>query len=177
MKKIALLAGLAFSLFMSTSSQAQVRINVQIGAPVVQQSWYDYDDDYYYMPDVNAYYNVRRRVYVYQDNGAWCYGNNLPGRYNGYTYGSGRYVRVRERSPFSRNDYYRRQYATNYNNNYRGNDYGRRDNGQGRGGYNRGDRNQNYGNNGGGNWNGGNSGNNNNGGWNGGNGDRQYRGR
>ena len=44
MKKIVLLAGLALSLFTSLKSEAQVRVNIQIGAPVMQQSWYDYDD-------------------------------------------------------------------------------------------------------------------------------------
>jgi hypothetical protein len=163
MKKIALLAGIAFSLLTSVSSQAQVRISFNMGLPVVQQTWYDYDDDYYYMPEVEAYYNVRRGLYIYPDNGGWVTANCLPPRYNGYTYGSGRYIRVRDRAPFSRNDYYRRQYATNYNGGHRGyNDWGRRDNGRGRG-WDRGDRGQRMeynggyrgGNNNGGNWNGG----------------------
>lgn len=131
MKKITLLAALAFSLFSSLRSEAQVSINVQFGAPVVQQSWYDADDDYYYMPDQDCYYNVRRQVYVYPEGGRWVYANYLPARYGGYTWNSSRYYRVRERAPFNRNDYYRRQYRVenNYYGGYRGTSYGRHDNG------------------------------------------------
>ena len=154
---------------MSTSSQAQVRISLNLGLPVVQQSWYDNDDDYYFMPEVGVYYNVRRRMYVYPDNGRWMYANTLPGRYNGFSYGSSRYVRVRDRAPFNRHDYYNRQYAMNNNTRYRGNNQhgGGRDRG-----LDRGDRNQTSGNGGyrGGDNNGGGNrtDNNNNGGWNGG---------
>jgi hypothetical protein len=183
MKKILMLAGLALCLGSSFKSEAQVRINVQIGAPVIQQSWYDVDDDYYYMPDQGVYYNVRRQVYVYPYGGNWVYGPSLPSSYGGYTYRSGRYYRINGRAPFMRNDYYRGQYPVG---GYRGGGYRRDDgyrrhdngnhngwykNGNGRGG----DRNDNrgrrggYDNNSGGYRN--NGGSQNNGGWNnGGNG-------
>src|SRR5688572_19073097 len=99
MKKILMLTGLALCLGSSFSIEAQVRINVQIGAPVIQQSWYDVDDDYYYMPDQGVYYNVRRQVYVYPYGGNWVYGPSLPPSYGGYTYGSGRYYRINGRAP------------------------------------------------------------------------------
>lgn len=125
MKKIVLLAGLAISLFSSINSDAQVRINVQIGAPVVRQTWYDYDDDYYYMPDQDVYYNVQRRVYVYPEGGTWVYGPMLPARYGGYTYSTARYYHIHDRAPFNRPDYYRSQYRVTHDNFYR------RDNGRG----------------------------------------------
>src|SRR5947208_621311 len=97
MKKIILLSGLALSLCTSFKSEAQVRVNIQLGAPVSQQRWYNNDDDYYYMPDQGVYYNVRRQCYAYPEGGSWVYANSLPSRYGGYTWGSGRYYRVRER--------------------------------------------------------------------------------
>jgi hypothetical protein len=129
MKKIVLLAGLAISLCSSFSSKAQIHINVQIGAPVVRQTWYDYDDDYYYMPEQDVYYNVRRRVYVYPEGGTWVYASALPGRYNGCTYASVPYYHVRDRAPFNRPDYYRNQYRVTHDNFYR------HDNGEHRGWY------------------------------------------
>jgi hypothetical protein len=135
MKKIVLLAGLAFSLCTSFKSEAQVRVNIQIGAPVVQQSWYNNDDDYYFMPDQGVYYNVRRRVYVFPQGGSWVYASHLPSRYGNVSYSNSRYYRVRERAPFNRDDYYRRRYAIAYNghrgnNNMRDNDR-RNDNNRG----------------------------------------------
>jgi hypothetical protein len=137
MKKIVLLASLALGLFTSLKSEAQVRINVQIGAPVMQQTWYDYDDDYYYMPQQDVYYNVRRRVYVYPEGGTWVYAPALPGRYGNCSYSSVPYYRIHDRSPFNRADYYRRQYPSAYGNrggyNNAGNNYYRHDNGRHRG--------------------------------------------
>lgn len=151
MKKIVLLAALTVGLCSSFRSQAQFRINVQLGLPVVQQTWYDDDEDYYYMPEQDCYYNVRRRVYVYPEAGNWVYGSCLPARYGGATWSNARYYRIRERAPFNRNDYYRSQYrvANNYDGGNRGG-WERRDNGRHNGwdrnnnGYNRVEQNGGY---------------------------------
>ncbi len=134
-------------------SDAQIRVNVNIGAPVAQQSWYGSDDDYYYMPQQDVYYNVQRRVYVYPEGGRWVYAPALPQRYGGYTYANAQYHRVRTRAPFERNAYYRQHYSSAYNNS----SYGRHDNGRHNGwnkggnGYSNGNG---YNNNGGRGWNG-----------------------
>lgn len=116
MKKILLLAGLALSLI-SFRSEAQVRISLNIGAPVVRQSWYGYDDDYYYMPDQGVYYNVRRGCYVYPEGGTWVYANVLPARYGNFSYNNVTYYHIHDRAPFMRHSYYSRQYAPAYHNN------------------------------------------------------------
>ena len=126
MKKIVLLAGMVLSLGAAVKSDAQVRVSLQIGQPVVQQSWYSRDNDYYYLPEQGVYYNVRRKVYVYPENGSWVYASRLPSRYGNYSYRSSRYVRVRDRSPFDRDNVYRQRYQSNYggyrhdNGNHRG---------------------------------------------------------
>jgi hypothetical protein len=147
MKKIMVLAGLAFSLFATFDSQAQVRVSLNIGTPVVQQSWYANDNDYYYMPEQGVYYNVRRRVYVYPESGRWMYANQLPSRYGNYTYRNSRYVQVRDRSPFDRDIDYQQRYRVDNNRGGYGNGNnphynGRHDNGNhyGRDRYGRGDR-------------------------------------
>src|SRR4051812_41872476 len=100
MKKILFLAGLALSLGSSINSDAQVRVSLNIGRPVTQQPWYANDNDYYYLPEQGVYYNTRRRVYVYNENGAWLTANRLPSRFGNYSYRTSKYVRVRDRSPF-----------------------------------------------------------------------------
>ncbi len=113
MKKTFLLAGLALSLGAAVKTEAQVRINVNIGAPVpvMQQSWYGNDCDYYYMPDQGVYYNVNRRMYVWPNGGSWMCGPALPPSYGACTWGNSRYYAFRGRAPFMRNDYYRNQYG------------------------------------------------------------------
>ncbi len=121
MKKIALLAAITFSLFAGFRSEAKVNINIQVGAPVTQQSWYANDNDYYYMPQHGVYYNVRRDVYVYQESGRWLSARRLPARFGAISYRNTRYVQVRDRSPFNRDHEYRRRYAA-ASNSYRSND-------------------------------------------------------
>jgi hypothetical protein len=141
MKKIVLLAGLLLGMFGSLRSEAQVRFSIQIGAPVYRQSWCDYDDDYYYMPDYDVYYNVRRSMYVYPEGGTWVYAPALPARYGGCSYTSARYFRIHDRAPFNRHDFYRERYRVANNGGYynNGGGYYRHDNGQHRG-WDRGDR-------------------------------------
>jgi hypothetical protein len=126
------------------TAQAQVRVNVNIGTPVAQSPWYSTDDDYYYLPEQGVYYNVNRRVYVYQDNNQWMYAQNLPSRYNGLTWKKSHYVRVRDRSPFNYHNSYSKKYGRNYNGGhvtYRRDMDGRTNNGRGNNGHDNGNHN------------------------------------
>ncbi len=126
MKKIILLAGLALNLFASFDSQAQVKVSVQFGTPVIHQPWYANDNDYYYLPEQGVYYNVRRRVYVYPEGNAWLFADRLPSRYGNYSYRSSQYVKLRDRRPFERDADYRSRYYGRHRGYGRG---GRWDNG------------------------------------------------
>ena len=122
MKKVLIITGILFSVLTGPGSIAQVSIGVQFGTPVARQSWYANDNDYYYLPEQGVYYNVRRRGYVFQENGSWLFAKNLPSRYGSYSYRSSKYVRVRDRSPFDRDNDYRRRYyrgRSDNNNGYR----------------------------------------------------------
>lgn len=72
-------------IFMVTSSiNAQVSINVNIGSP---PSWapVGYSEvDYYYLPDVEAYYDVRATQFIYFGNGRWIRASHLPRQYRNY---------------------------------------------------------------------------------------------
>ncbi|MBS1614666.1 MAG: hypothetical protein JST06_00950 [Bacteroidetes bacterium] len=120
MKRIALLAGLLLSLCSASRTEAQVRVRINLGAPVASQNWFDQDQDYYFLPGPGVYYNVRRRVYVYPENGAWLYARRLPERFGACSFENTRYYRVRDYHPFWRHDYYRNQYRNDsYNRGYR----------------------------------------------------------
>ena len=71
---------LAFTLA-AISSQAQVSVNINIGAqPVWGPVGYDYVN-YYYMPEYDIYYDVPARRYVYYDGGRWLFAAALPPRF------------------------------------------------------------------------------------------------
>jgi hypothetical protein len=65
-------------------AQAQVSVSVNIGA---QPNWGPvvYDAvEYYYLPDIECYYHVPRRQFVYLSGANWVFSANLPSRYRGY---------------------------------------------------------------------------------------------
>jgi hypothetical protein len=83
MKTLKLLA-LAITLLVASSTQAQVSVNLNIGsAPSWGPSGYS-QAEYYYLPDVQAYYNVRSSQFVYFGNGRWIRSRNLPRQYRNY---------------------------------------------------------------------------------------------
>jgi len=84
MKRIILAVIFGVASLSSISTKAQVSLNINIGS---QPQWgptgYDHVD-YYYLPDVDAYYNVPAKQYVYLNNGSWVWRNSLPSKYSGY---------------------------------------------------------------------------------------------
>lgn len=133
MKKILLLGTiLAGSLFITNAAHAQFQLSVNIGTqPAWGPAGYDYAENYY-LPDVEAYYSVPRRQFVYFDQGNWVYASSLPARCGNYDLYSGYKVVINERNPWSHFNNHRAQYAA-YR--YRHDQVVIRD---GRGGYGRG---------------------------------------
>lgn len=115
MKKIILTTAIFLSALSFQAAKAQISLNINIGS---QPEWgpvgYDHAD-YYYMPDIDAYYDIPAHQYVYVENNVWVHRAALPARYSNYNVYNGYKVVVNERSPWVRNDVYRAKYA-----NYRG---------------------------------------------------------
>ncbi|MDR6968586.1 hypothetical protein J2X31_002609 [Flavobacterium arsenatis] len=83
------LALLGIGLMISSLTQAQVNVNVNVGAP---PAWgpAGYDTvEYYYLPDVEAYYDVRASRFIYYGNGKWVRATRLPAQYRTYDLYSG----------------------------------------------------------------------------------------
>ena len=160
MKKLAILSAIALSGLIYNTASAQIRINfglhirpvyaryhapVVVEQPVYQEPVQVYDDsnddDYYYLPDVDAYYNVSAGCYYYNNGDNWVSAAYLPGAYRNYDWRSVRRYQVREHRPFARADFYRsrfngRQVAEFRNYRHGNNGYNRGNDNRG-GGYNR----------------------------------------
>lgn len=88
MKTLKLIA-VGIILLVSTASQAQVSVSLNIGtAPSWGPAGYS-NIDYYYLPDVQAYYDIRASQFIYFGQGRWIRSRNLPGRYRNYDLYSG----------------------------------------------------------------------------------------
>lgn len=84
MKKIILSTVIILSAMFLQKTEAQVSVNINIGSqPVWGPVGYDYVE-YYYLPDIEVYYWVPRRQYVYFSGGRWIFATSLPAVYNSY---------------------------------------------------------------------------------------------
>ncbi|RTY88653.1 MULTISPECIES: hypothetical protein [unclassified Flavobacterium] len=72
-------------LFASANTmQAQVSVNVNIGSPPAWGPVGYSAVDYYYLPDVQAYYDIRATQFIYFGGGNWIRSRNLPNQYRNY---------------------------------------------------------------------------------------------
>lgn len=114
MKKLIVASAIAMSglIYQNANAQIGVHLNINLGArPVVVQPAPVYDADYYYLPDVEAYYSVVNHCYYYQDGGAWVSAAYLPGAYRNYDWRTANHYAVREARPYLHNDVYRARYG------------------------------------------------------------------
>ena len=111
MKKLILVCTVcAIGLFFGTAT-AQVHLRVNIATqPIWGPVGHDYVENYY-LPDIDAYYNVPGHKYYYMENNRWRSGANLPTRYRGTDLYNTRKVVVNESSPWTNNNVNKTKYA------------------------------------------------------------------
>ena len=83
MKTLKLLA-LGIILFASSTIHAQVSVNVNLGTPPAWGPSGYSNVDYYYLPDVESYYDIRASQFIYFNGGRWTRSRYLPGPYRNY---------------------------------------------------------------------------------------------
>ncbi|MES2141003.1 MAG: hypothetical protein V4511_14950 [Bacteroidota bacterium] len=116
MKNLKLLV-LVMGLFLSSSIKAQVSVNVNIGSPPQWGPVGYAETRYYYLPDVEAYYDVHTSMFIYFGDGVWIHRGSLPARYHGYDLYSGyKVVMIDYHGDAPYHDFkdYKRKYAKGY---------------------------------------------------------------
>ncbi len=117
MKALKLVA-LGIVLFFAGAASAQVSVRFNVG---LQPQWAPagYEDSrYYYLPDVESYYDVENSMFIYYEGNSWVHRSYLPNRYrnydlyNGYKVGMGDY---RGNTPYYNHREYRERYANGRN--------------------------------------------------------------
>lgn len=111
MKKMIFLTLIILGSLSNQKSLAQVSVNINIGS---QPLWgpVGYDRvDYYYLPDVEAYYSVPRGQFIYLSNGRWIFSASLPGRYSSFNLFNGYKVVINEPTPYLHFKNHKMQYA------------------------------------------------------------------
>lgn len=111
----------AFGLFLllAGSAQGQVSINVHLGTPPQWGPEGYSEARYYYLPDVESYYDVRASRFIYFNGRTWVHRTSLPARYRNYDLYNGYKVVMtdyRGNRPYS----YFRTHKVKYARGYRG---------------------------------------------------------
>lgn len=101
-------------LFASTSIQAQVSINVNFGTPPEWAPRERVEVQYYYLPDIDCYYDVPSASFIYIKNGRWIRATNLPYRYRNYNLRGGNVIFLtdyRGSAPYNFHNQHRQKYV------------------------------------------------------------------
>lgn len=104
-------------LFIASPVLAQISINLNIGSPPKWGPVGYTDVQYYYLPDVEAYYDVPSSMFIYYDRGAWIHRAYLPGRYRNYDLYNGYKVVMngyRGNTPYTHFRDHKMKYAKGY---------------------------------------------------------------
>jgi len=119
MKRILIAAAFFALCFMNAqNASAQVRVNVNINVgdqPKWRVAGYDYVE-YYYLPDIETYYYVPSRQFIYLSNGNWIFSASLPARYRTYDLYSGHKVVINRTNAYHYHSSYKVKYPGKYNN-------------------------------------------------------------
>ncbi|MFA7448073.1 MAG: hypothetical protein WCY77_06535 [Weeksellaceae bacterium] len=90
--KVLKLALLSFAFFTATQSQAQIAVNVNLGTPPAWAHGNVIATQYYYLPEIDAYYDVPSERFIYIKNGKWVKSKKLPKKYSNYNLKKGRII-------------------------------------------------------------------------------------
>lgn len=116
MKKIKLLV-FGIMLMLAASAQSQLSVTVNIGTPPAWGPAGYNDVRYYYLPDIETYYDVQSSMFIYISDHRWVRRSYLPPRYRNYDlYRSYKVVMndYHGNSPYSNFKEHRMKYARGY---------------------------------------------------------------
>lgn len=108
---------IATFLILFSSTQGQVAVNVNIGRPPVWGPTITPEVEYYYLPDVESYYDIRASRFIYLNNGVWIRSKSLPVRYRSYDLYKGRTVIINDYHGPKPYTYFKRHKVKYYNGN------------------------------------------------------------
>lgn len=111
MKKFILLAALGIAAATYQPARAQLNVSINIGS---QPQWgprgYNYVD-YYYLPEVQSYYHVPTRKFIYLDRNKWVHRKSLPKMYRNYDLYQGRKIVINQPRPYLQHQQYQANYG------------------------------------------------------------------
>lgn len=105
---------LIVALFLASTLNAQVSFSLNYNIdnqPVWGPTGYDYVE-YYYLPDIDIYYNVPQHRFYYNERGRWISRSYLPSHFRNYDLYNSYKVVVNEREPWRNHKTYIEKYSS-----------------------------------------------------------------
>jgi hypothetical protein len=119
--KIFKLFVLGTALFFASAATAQISVHFNVGtAPSWGPVGYS-DVRYYYLPDVQAYYDVPSSMFIYYEGSSWVRRSYLPSRYRNYDLYRGYKVVMNDyhgNAPYRYYNQHKKYYNKGYHNGY-----------------------------------------------------------
>lgn len=110
---------IGIGIFVSSALTAQVSVQVNVGSPPMWGPAGYTEVRYYYLPDVEAYYDIKSSMFIYYSGGAWIHRAYLPSRYSNYDlYGGYKVVMVDYHGNAPHTHF--KEYKVKYKKGYRG---------------------------------------------------------
>lgn len=109
---------LGLFLMMASTVQSQISIRFNLGSPPQWAPVEHADARYYYLPDVEAYYDVQSSMFIYFEGRRWIQRSYLPYRYRNYDLYGGYKVAMnnyRGNTPYANFNEYKVRYAKGRN--------------------------------------------------------------
>jgi len=107
-------------LFFAASVEAQISMQINVGNPPQWGPSGYTDVRYYYLPDVEAYYDVPSSMFIYYNGVSWIHRRSLPHLYRNYDLYSGYKVVMTDyhgNTPYVHFKDYKLKYAKGYRGN------------------------------------------------------------
>ena len=102
------------AVLLSSTVDAQLSIGLGFNIdrqPVWGPAGYDHVE-YYYLPDIDAYYYVPQHRFYYNEGGRWIGRSSLPSRYRNFDLYNSHKVVINERTPWRNHAMYRDKYSS-----------------------------------------------------------------
>lgn len=113
MKKMMLCTAIVVATLTANTATAQVRVNVNVNIGS-QPQWgpagYDYVD-YYYLPDIETYYYVPTRQFIYLSGRNWIFSYGLPPAHRHYNLHTGYKVVINQPRAYHYHSTHKVKYA------------------------------------------------------------------
>ncbi|TCC98153.1 hypothetical protein [Pedobacter psychroterrae] len=111
MKKLFLLTMLGLASAITLPATAQLNVSINIGSqPQWGPSGYNHVD-YYYMPEIESYYYVPTKKFIYYSGNTWVHTRSLPTRYRNYDLYSGPKYVINSPRPYMQHNVYKVKYS------------------------------------------------------------------